>query len=242
MNAVARRDLSWRRAVLGLAPIQDVISHTLSPRPVVAVDRPLAPVPPDCAGDVTQIRCLHPLDGEPLPPKLESFLEQGEAPVYLGFGSMPDPDPVSTTRQLLEAIERIGCRALISKGWAGLGDGPLPDGVMAIDPVCHARLFPRCAAIVHHGGAGTTHLAARSGVPQILVPHVLDQFYFARRVLDLGIGPPALGRRRLAVPMLVDTIRATLDNELLAERAADLAQELRALGAVEPDLAALLSI
>jgi UDP:flavonoid glycosyltransferase YjiC (YdhE family) len=95
---------------------------------------------------------------------------------------------------------------------------------------------------VHHGGAGTTHLAARSGVPQILVPHVLDQFYFARRVLDLGIGPPALGRRRLAVPMLVDTIRATLDNELLAERAADLAQELRALGAVEPDLAALLSI
>jgi len=192
-------------------------------------------VPDDCAFAVDQIRCRHPLEGEPLPRKLEGFLESGPPPVYLGFGSMTDPDPARTTQRLLDAITRLGCRALISKGWAGIGDGALPEGVMAIGAVSHASLFPRLAAVVHHGGAGTTHAAARAGVPQVIVAHVLDQFYFARRIHDLGVGPPAIPRARLTPERLAETLRATLDNDIVHERARALRAELDALGPAEID-------
>ena len=175
-----------------------------------------------------QIPCLHPLGGPALPPKLEAFLDQGEAPVYLGFGSMTDPDPATTTQRVLDALSGLGRRAIIDEGWAGLGAGPLPEGVLAIGPVCHARLFPRLAAAVHHGGAGTTTTAARAGVPQIIVPHVMDQFYWAKRVSALGLGPPALPRTRLTAKRLAQVLAATLDNELLAERARALGERLRA--------------
>ena len=235
MNAMVRRDLNAHRKVIGLPPLRDVLSCLLSERPIVAADRHLAPVPEDCPFAHDQIRCLHPVAGQALPPKLESFLEQGPPPVFLGFGSMTDPDPARTTRRLLEAIGRLGCRALLSRGWAGLGDGPLPEGVMTIEPVSHASLFPRLAAVVHHGGSGTTHTAARAGVPQIIVPHVLDQFYFGRRVAALGVGPPPIPRTRFGVERLVETLRATLENELVSERARELAGRLAELGSAEPD-------
>lgn len=241
LNVAVRRELDRKRAALGLQPVRDVLRHFLSERPVLAVDRPLAPMPADCPFDWTQIRGLHALNGAPLPAKLENFLDQGPAPVYIGFGSMPDPDPQRTTRRLLEAIGQLGCRAVISRGWAGLGDGPLPEGVIVVDAVDHSRLFPRMAVIVHHGGSGTTHSAARAGVPQIIVPHVLDQFYFARRIVDLGVGMATSSRGRLDVASLVASLRALLDNEFVAERARSLGAELADLGRVEPDLDALLS-
>jgi vancomycin aglycone glucosyltransferase len=241
LSAVFRRDLNRARAALGLPPVRDVFASMLSERTVLAADRPLAPLPGDGPDASEQIPCLHPRGGDPLPEKLERFLAAGPPPVYLGFGSMTDPDPVATTGRLLAAIGALGCRALISRGWAGLGAGGLPENVMAIETVSHARLFPRVAAVVHHGGAGTTHTAARAGVPQIVIPHVLDQFYFARRVHELGVAPPAIPRRKLTAVRLAETVRAVLDNELLAERAAALGRELAALAPVEAHLASLLA-
>jgi UDP:flavonoid glycosyltransferase YjiC (YdhE family) len=100
--------------------------------------------------------------------------------------------------------------------------------VLAIGAVPHASLFPRCAAVVHHGGAGTTTTAARAGVPQVVVPHVLDQFYWAARVRALGIGAVAGRRRGLAPAALAEAIRAVVDNELVEERARELGARLRA--------------
>jgi UDP:flavonoid glycosyltransferase YjiC (YdhE family) len=140
---------------------------------------------------------------------------------------MADPDPAATTRSLLDAISKAGCRALISEGWAELGGGALPEGVMRVGGVSHPALFQRIAAVVHHGGAGTTTTAARAGIPQILVPHLLDQHYWAQRVQILGIGPPPIRRRTLTADVLADTITATLDNELVAERAQLLGKCLR---------------
>jgi vancomycin aglycone glucosyltransferase len=187
-----------------------------------------------------QIPCLHARGGDPLPEKLEQFLAAGPAPVYFGFGSMPDHDPRATTELLLAVAERVGCRALISRGWAELGEAALPEHVMAVGDVSHARLFPRTAAVVHHGGAGTTHSAARAGVPQIVVPHLLDQFYFARRVHELGVATPAIARRKLTVSRLAERVSALLDHELLAERAAELGRRLAALDPAEAHLAALI--
>jgi len=237
---IVRRDLNRARRALGLRPVRDLVRHALSPRPVVAVDRPLASMPDDCPIAAAQIPCLHPRDGEPLPEKLARFLDAGPAPVFLGFGSMPDPDPAATTERLLGAIDALGCRALISRGWARLGEVALPENVMAIGAVSHARLFARVAAVVHHGGAGTTHTAARAGVPQIAIPHVLDQFYFARRVHELGVGPPAIPRKRLTVSRLAEALRATLDNEHLADRASELGRRLAALEPAEAHLDSLL--
>ena len=236
------RVVDRERRRLGLPPIDDIGRYLMSPRPIVAVDRELAEAPADSPLPVEQIPCLHPFEpDEPLPPKLEAFLVAGPPPVYLGFGSMPDPRPDETTRQLLDALARRGTRAVLSRGWAGLGDGPLPDDVFVTDPVSHAALFPRMAGIVHHGGAGTTATAARAGVPQLLMPHLLDQFYWARRVQLLGLGPPALRRRDFSTERLAEAIAELAENELLAERARDLGERLRRRAREHVDLAALFS-
>lgn len=235
-----RRVLTPARRRAGLDPRVDAYRLMLGARPLMAVDASLATAPHDAPFPIDQVAALHPTTGDALPAKLEAFLALGPAPVYLGFGSMPDPDPAATTRTLLGAIARAGCRAVIGAGWAALGDGPLPEGVLAIEAVSHPMLFPRCAAIVHHGGAGTTTTAARAGVPQIVVPHIADQFYWARRVARLGIGVPAMPRRRLGAAGLATSIREALDNEILAERARDLGVQLRAEVAASDPVRALL--
>jgi len=140
---------------------------------------------------------------------------------------MPDPVPGRTTRLILEATERAGIRAIIGGGWAGLGQGPLPEGVATVSEVSHPALFPRCAAVVHHGGAGTTTTAARAGVPQILVPHLLDQYYYAHRLWQLGVAPASIERGKLTAALLAGALGALADNEFVAERARALGEDLR---------------
>ena len=235
-----RSVLAPARRRLGLDPRADMLALLLGSRPLLAVDPSLGRAPADAPFPVDQMASLHPLDGDPLPAKLESFLESGPPPVYLGFGSMPDPDPAGTTRTLVDAVTRVGCRAVISAGWAELGDGALPEGVIAIAAVSHPTLFPRCAAVVHHGGAGTTTTAARAGVPQLVVPHIADQFYWARRVAQLGVAVPAMARRRLDAGGLATALEAILDNEIVSERARDLSAQLRAEAAAADPVRALL--
>jgi len=234
LNLGMRRALNRHRSALGLAPVRDLLSHLLSERPVVAVDPLLGALPTRCALPFDSIPCLHRFEARPLSEKLEAFLASGPPPVYFGFGSMTDPAPATTTRILLEAVSRCGCRALISEGWAALGAGALPEGVMPLGAVSHAALFPRVAAVVHHGGAGTTTTAARAGAPQIVVPHLLDQHYWAQRVQQLGIGAPPIRRRHLTADRLAETLAATLDNELVAERAERLGARLRGQLGADP--------
>lgn len=241
MRVVPGLAIDRERRRLGLPPAGDIGRYLMSARPLLAVDRELAEAPADAPFVVDQIPCLHPFDpDEALPPKLEAFLAGGPPPLYLGFGSMPDPRPGETTRRLLEALARRGTRAVIARGWAGLGEGPLPEGVFVTDPVPHAALFPRTAGVVHHGGAGTTATAARAGVPQLVMPHVLDQFYWARRVERLGLGPPAVRRRDFTPERLADALAELADNEVLAERARDLGERLRLRAREDVDLGALL--
>jgi UDP:flavonoid glycosyltransferase YjiC (YdhE family) len=234
-NALLRRPINAERAALGLAPLRDVLRSVLTERPLLAADPELAPLPEDLEGQALVIGCLHPTDGAALPPKLEDFLASGPPPVYLGFGSMTDTDPAATTRLLLRAVEQVGCRALVSEGWAGLGQQPLPEGVLAIGSVSHARLFPRLAAVVHHGGAGTTTTATRAGVPQVVVPHIFDQIYWGERVAALGAGPPPIPRSRLTAERLAAALREALENEVIQERARELAGRLEAWRAQAAD-------
>jgi vancomycin aglycone glucosyltransferase len=226
-SLLLRRRVNRLRAELGLAPVRSVLRSFFTEQPLLAADPELAPLPADLRGRIAVIGCLHPMEGAPLPAKLEAFLAAGPPPVYFGFGSMTDTDPTGTTRLMLRAIDLAGCRALVSEGWAGLGREPLPEGVLAIGSVSHASLFPRLAAVVHHGGAGTTTTATRAGVPQVVVPHIFDQIYWAERVAALGTGPPPIPRMQLTAERLAAALREALENEVIQERARELGGRLR---------------
>jgi UDP:flavonoid glycosyltransferase YjiC (YdhE family) len=224
INLTFRAPINKHRARLQLPALDDVAQHILCANPILAMEPELAPLPPEWPhADV--IGYLDPGPGDPLPPELEAFIERGPAPIYIGFGSMPDDDPRKTTRLLAEATRLAGVRAVISRGWADFGND-LPEHCLAIDAASHARLFPRMAAIVHHGGAGTTAAAARAGRPQLIVPHMADQFFFGNLVHELGIGVAPIRRTRLRAAGLAQRLRTLLDDTALQARAAKLGAEI----------------
>jgi UDP:flavonoid glycosyltransferase YjiC (YdhE family) len=142
---------------------------------------------------------------------VESFLASGPAPVYVGFGSMVSDDAAALTRTVLRGAGARERRVLMSKGWAGIGSAELPSSVMVVHgPMPHANLFTRVAAVVHHGGAGTMAAALRAGAPQVIVPHLADQFFHAHRLASLGIAPPGIRISNLTAERLGQAIDATL--------------------------------
>ncbi|MBD2342178.1 glycosyltransferase family 1 protein [Calothrix sp. FACHB-156] len=174
------------RTQLGLSPIDDVLSHIVTNQPLLATDPTLAPSPLVPRMSILQTGAWFLEDSTPLPSDVEVFLEAGDPPVYFGFGSMPIAGDTSLI--LIEAARAVGRRAIISQGWADLKLIDQAPDCIAIGDVNHQALFPRVAMVVHHGGAGTTHTAARAGVPQVLVPMFSDQPFWANRVRELGIG------------------------------------------------------
>lgn len=170
------------------------------------------------------------LDDEPgwqPPADLLDFLEAGEPPVYLGFGSMRSGDPAQTTRLIIEALAQAGQRGVIASGWGGLSHIDLPDSVYMLSSAPHSWLFPRMGVVVHHGGAGTTAAGLRAGVPSIIVPFMGDQPFWGRRVFDLGVGPAHIPRRRLTSDRLADAIMQAVSSREMRARAADLGQKIR---------------
>lgn len=185
-NAQFGHALDTGRAALCLSPVRNVRDHVITHSPWLAADPILGPWPQSPGLDVVQTGAWIVPDERPLPAELVAFLDAGTPPVYVGFGSMPMR--AGAARVAIEAIRAHNRRVLVSRGWAGLtASDDLPD-CMVIGEVNHQALFPRVAAVVHHGGAGTTTAAARTGVPQVVIPQMMDQAYWARRVTDLGIG------------------------------------------------------
>lgn len=231
------RVLNTKRRSYGLGPVTGMMTALNSVPMLLAYDEALAPTPADWTFEhhTTGNWVLH--SDEPLPGELARFLDAGPPPVYIGFGSMPCRDPEGRTRVLLEAIARAGVRAVIGSGWAGLGEGSkLPEEVICAGSVDHAKLFPRCAAIVHHGGAGTTGTAARAGVPQVIVPHSFDQPYWAERMRLLGVSTYSVSRNLEAGPLAAALEEAT-HTPRMRVRAEELAARLVRDGA---DRAAIL--
>ena len=226
-NLVFRSLINEERARLGLAPIRDFWSHLIFHRLVIASDPMLAPLPPDTPAGVRHTGALFMPEPDDLPGDVEEFLRAGPPPVYIGFGSMPDQDPVRTSRRILDAVRKAGARVLLSRGWAGLGAVELPSNAIVIGPTPHGKLFPRCAAIVHHGGAGTTAVAARSGAPQVVIPHLLDQFFWCHRVWKLGLSPPPIPKSLLQTEVLAGALLTCLKDSALRERARAFAAQVR---------------
>jgi sterol 3beta-glucosyltransferase len=165
--------------------------------------------------------------------ELVDFLQSGERPIYVGFGSMSSRDPEATARTVLAAIRDTGVRAIVHRGWGGMQAEDLPRDVLMVDSVPHAWLLPRTAAVVHHGGAGTTAAGLAAGVPSIVVPFHGDQPFWARRVALLGAGPAPIPRSRLTADRLARAIGQAMGDQSMRERARDLGDRIRAERGIE---------
>ncbi len=220
--------LNEQRAMVGLGPVSSVRDYMFTDRPWLAADPVIASASPAAGLRVFQTGAWMLSDPTPLPRDLENFLAKGPAPVYLGFGSMQAYE--QTGRNLIEVARRLGLRSVLSQGWAGLAPTDSGDDCFSVGDVSHEKLFPRMAAIVHHGGAGTTQTAARAGKPQVLIPHNYDQFYWAHRVQQLGVGVSGPLREDLAADTLVEALRQSLEPDITA-RAQALATRMELHGA-----------
>jgi UDP:flavonoid glycosyltransferase YjiC (YdhE family) len=154
-------------------------------------------------------------------PDLAEFLAAGEPPVYIGFGSIVVDDPNAMTTMIFEAVKTTGRRALVSKGWGGLGGDDLnvPEGVFMLGNVPHDWLFKHVAAVVHHGGAGTTAAGIAAGRPTVVVPFFGDQPFWGAMVAKAGAGPDPIPYKDLTAEKLANAINEALKPELLSKAA-----------------------
>ena len=186
MNEIFGVGLNALRDMVGLPKVDNIRDYCYTNRPWMAADPVIAPWRPHAKLDVVQTGAWILPDERPLPADLLTFLDAGTPPVYIGFGSLPAPKDFA--RMAIDVVRAQGRRVLISRGWADLALVDDRDDCFIIGEINQQALFPRVAAVVHHGGAGTTTAAARAGSPQVVVPQIADQPYWAGRVWDLGIG------------------------------------------------------
>ncbi|KAI0023776.1 hypothetical protein F4780DRAFT_785565 [Xylariomycetidae sp. FL0641] len=161
-------------------------------------------------------------------PDLAAFLEAGPPPVYIGFGSIVVDDPDKLTKMIFEAVAETGVRALVSKGWGGIGADSvgIPDGVFMLGNVPHDWLFKKVSAVCHHGGAGTTAAGIQAGKPTIVVPFFGDQPFWGAMVARAGAGPQPIPYKKLTSAGLAEAIRTAIKPETL-ERAKELGEKIR---------------
>jgi UDP:flavonoid glycosyltransferase YjiC (YdhE family) len=223
-----------RREVLGLAAAPfwgPYHADCLDGYPILYGFSPsVIPPAPDWDDDthVTGYWFLEPAGDWTPPPALTEFLQAGPPPVFVGFGSMSDRKPEKTADLILQALTRTQQRAVLLSGWGGLRAADLPDSVFMLESIPFSWLFPHVAAVVHHGGAGTTSAGLRAGVPSIVIPFFGDQPFWGRRVAELGVGPEPIPRKKLTVERLAQAIRRAVTDETMRQRAAVLGAKIQA--------------
>jgi sterol 3beta-glucosyltransferase len=226
LNAVRRDALSEGR--LGLRePLADLDRR--HQQALFAFSAALLPPPPGLGNwyEVTGYWFLQGTDDAAPPAALLDFLAAGAPPVAIGFGTMIDTEPARTVTLVAQALERAGQRGVLIRGARHHVNAPLPPHVFAVDSIDHDWLFSRSAAAVHHAAVGTTAAAARAGIPSVGIPQMTDQFLWARRLHELGVGPPPIHRRKLTVDGLAEAIRTATGDELIRNRAAALGERIR---------------
>jgi UDP:flavonoid glycosyltransferase YjiC (YdhE family) len=221
------RMLNKRRRNLGLKTVKDAWVNVLGAHVIVASDEEIVKVPGDSETQATQTGYLHLGQEKVYDGALERFLESGPPPLYAGFGSMPRPDQAKNVALIVEAARMARQRVVIAKFWEGPVDYSDAEDVFFIKGYPHLELFPRMRAVIHHGGAGTTATTAVSGVPQIIVPHILDQYYWGYHIFQSGLGPRPIWRARLTRQRLSSAIHECLSNEPFRMRAERVSGQIR---------------
>jgi UDP:flavonoid glycosyltransferase YjiC (YdhE family) len=201
---------------------------------LIAVSRELAPQRADWGANQMVCGFLSlPHQIEPLSPQLTAFLQAGPAPIYITFGSMMGlPEPSQELERMisigLETARLAGCRAIIQTHWAMTDAATDDNQIFRLESADHRAIFPHCAAVVHHGGAGTTQSVTASGCPSIIVPHIADQFFWGGLLHDLGIAPKMIHRHKLTAKKLARSIRQVLSDNAMQQRAKEIGARMSA--------------
>ncbi len=216
------------RLAHGLPPIESVSDYQYSSElNLVAVSRFLFPEHAGFAAQ-HQVTGFWPLSDDRAwspAPELQSFLAHPDKPVVITFGSM-DGRAEETTDIVIEAVRRLGCRAILQGGWAGLGRDRTEQNILMVDYVPHEYLFSHAACIVHHGGAGTTTAALSAGVPSVIVWYMLDQPYWGNLLAGMQLGPRPLQRLGLTAGALAERIGEAISNQAYRSRCAALSEQM----------------
>jgi UDP:flavonoid glycosyltransferase YjiC (YdhE family) len=224
-DAALRGPVNAGRAKLGLPPHPRPSRLMGGRRTIVAADRELGPLPRDVPTICVSTDAWILDEQAAIEPRLDDFLHAGAPPIYVGLGSMVAKPGLDIATSAMAAARSIGCRLVVAGGWARIDRGiDASESVMIVKEAPHRALLPRVRAVIHHGGAGTTVAAARAGVPQLILPHILDQYYWAHRVETLAIGPKALPIETVTAKRLTSRLRALMESSAFLQNA-------RALGA-----------
>lgn len=213
------RLLNQCRKKTGLGPIGDAWDHILGHHPILACDKEIASLPEDVTKHSIQTGFLHLHLPRPDQPELEQFLKNGPKPVYAGFGSMPPKDQKKNIPLLIHTAKHLKKRIIIAKFWKDPRPAVQDKDVFFINAYPHLHLFPEMAAVIHHGGAGTTAAAAISGVPQIIVPHILDQYFHGQKIYTNHLGPKPIWRANLSQKKLTIALSECLSNPEIQQTA-----------------------
>jgi len=219
------------RQKLGLHPLNAVtFQHEIKSTPMISAYSPkIIPHPDDWPNRVHITGYLF-LDTRSVwqpSSELKAFLAEGDPPVYIGFGSIAGLNPEKLTQLILDALARSGQRGLLLTGWGGIIADNLPESVFMIDEAPHSWLFPRMAAVVHHGGAGTTAEGLRAGVPSVIIPFILDQPFWGARIKALNLGPDPIPQKRLNADRLANSIKIAVSDSKMNERAKSYGESIR---------------
>lgn len=174
-----------------------------------------------------------PEEAEPwtMPEDFARFLSEGDPPVYMTFGSMPQAR--ATTELFIDAAKAAGCRAIIQASSSAFPDGVADPNIHRIEGAPHDRIFPHCSLVVHHGGAGTTHTASLAGCPSIIVEHFGDQIFWGAQLKRLGLSNRTLHRRSVTPKTLAAEIHRILHSSAMKARARETGASMRKEEGVE---------
>ena len=235
MDRLLRPGANLLRRQVGLPPVTAVVQELVESKylNLVAVSPTLYPPPPDWLGHYHLCGFFNlPGTREPwqMPDDLKAFLRSGDPPVFITFGSTATLDPFlpETTRLQVEAATLGKFRAVIQTRWEGLAGIPENKYIYRLGYAPHEQIFPHCAAVVHHGGAGTTQSATLSGRPSIVVEHALDQRFWGILLHRAGLAPKLLHRRSLSPAGLARAVRQVLGSSEMAMRAQAAGRALQA--------------
>jgi UDP:flavonoid glycosyltransferase YjiC (YdhE family) len=210
-NLMLKKIINHYRTILSLPLINNVWSY-YNQRSIMGLSKDLVPIPQPYQKSTIQVNYFYADHTEPLPDSLEAFIHQYGPPVYIGFGSMVNKDQNELEAIIHAIVNELKLPVILSKGWANFKLSQNNEKVYIASRVNHLKLFPKVLLAIHHGGPGTLSTVLKAGVPQILVPHMFDQFYWGQRLYELGLTTRPLNRSKLKKDAVIGSIRKTLNN------------------------------
>jgi vancomycin aglycone glucosyltransferase len=231
-NMVLKGFINKKRKELGLNPIKDVWQYWLGEKVIVACDKELNSAKEGVSFKFVQTAYMHLPANNALPEKVENFINSGEPPVFISFGSNPISKPEKYAELFNKVSKSTKQRLIISKGWADLPDTGSPE-ILYVDEMPYEYLFPKLSAIVFHGGTGTMAAAAKAGIPQIAFPFMADQFDNRKQIDKLGLGPKVCDFKKITEQAISNAIIECLKNEKYKKNAVELSHKLKNVNGVE---------